>query len=74
MQSADTEEAIIRNCINILRPLDRREQKIDFENALKCAVALGERQFALEVLPGVIYDNVVSDVNEPKKRKGRFRK
>ena len=74
LQTADADETIIRNCINIIHPLDRREPKIDFEDALKCAVALGERQFALEVLPGVIYDNVVSDGNEPKKRKGRFRK
>ena len=72
MQSADADETIIRNCINILRPLDRRETKIDLEDALKCSVALGERQFVLEVLPGVIYDNAVSDGNEPKKRKTNY--
>ena len=73
MESADAEETIRRNCMTILHPLDRRETKIDFCDALKCAVALGERQFALEVLPGVMLECTVTTQNEPKRKKRWFR-
>ena len=73
MESTDAEETIRRNCMTILHPLDRRETKIDFCDALKCAVALGERQFALEVLPGVMLEYAALNQNEPKKKKRWFR-
>ena len=73
MESADAEETIRRNCMTILHPLDRRETKIDFCDALKCAFALGERQFALEVLPGVMLEYAALNQNEPKKKKRWFR-
>ena len=73
MESSDAEETIRRNCMTILHPLDRRETKIDFCDALKCAVALGERQFALEVLPGVMLECTVTTQNEPKRKKRWFR-
>ena len=73
MESSDAEETIRRNCMTILHPLDRRETKIDFCDALKCAVALGERQFALEVLPGVMLEYAALNQNEPKKKKRWFR-
>ena len=69
MESADAEETIRRNCISVLHPIDRREAKIDLGDALKCAVALGERQFALEVLPGVMLEYAALNQNEPKKKK-----
>ena len=73
MESADAEETIRRNCMTILHPLDRRETKIDLGDALKCTVALGERQFALEVLPGVMLEYAALNQNEPKKKKRWFR-
>ncbi len=73
MESSDAEETIRRNCMTILHPLDRRETKIDFCDALKCAVALGERLFALEVLPGVMLECTVTTQNEPKRKKRWFR-
>ena len=73
MESADAEETIRRNCMTILHPLDRRETKIDLGDALKCAVALGERQFALEVLPGVMLEYAITNQNEPKRKKRWFR-
>ena len=69
MESSDAEETIRRNCMTILHPRDRRETKIDFCDALKCAFALGERQFALEVLPGVMLEYAATHQNEPKKKK-----
>ena len=73
MESADAEETIRRNCMTILHPLDRRETKIDLGDALKCAVALGKRQFALEVLPGVMLEYAAAHQNEPKREKRWFR-
>lgn len=73
MESADAEQTIRRNCMTILHPLDRRETKIDLGDALKCAVALGERQFALEVLPGVMLEYAATHQNEPKRKKRWFR-
>ena len=73
MESADAEETIRRNCITILHPIDRRETRINFGDALKCAAALGERQFALEVLPGVILEYTAANQNEPKRKKRWFR-
>ena len=72
MESSDAEETIRRNCMTILHPIDRREPKIDLGGALKCAIALGERQFALEVLPGVMLEYAAAPQNEPKKKKRWF--
>lgn len=73
MESADVEETIRRNCMTILHPLDRRETKINLGDVLKCAVALGERIFALEVLPGVMFEYAAAHQNEPKRKKRWFR-
>lgn len=48
---SDYKEAIVRNCLALLSPPDRRERRVDFDEAVKCAVALGERRFVLEVMP-----------------------
>ena len=73
MESADAEETIRRNCMTILHPLDRREAKIDLGDALKCAISLGERQFALDVLPGIMLEYAAPNQNEPKRKKRWFR-
>lgn len=68
----DYKEQIIRNCLNIIHPADKRNC-IDYIDVVKCAVALGERQFVLEALPSAVSDLTVDrshiyKVNEPKKK------
>lgn len=60
----DYKEQIVRNCINIIRPADKKNC-LDYTDVVKCAVALGERQFVLEVLPSVASDLTI---DEPKKK------
>ena len=72
----DYKEHIIRNCINVICPPSRRGA-LDFDEVVKCAVALGKRQFALEVLPATVLDltldrSQVFNVEEPKKKKWRL--
>lgn len=64
---------IIRNCIHLIRPVGKRNC-LDYADVVKCAVALGERQFALEVLPSVVSDLTIDrshiyKINEPKKKR-----
>ena len=67
--SEDYEQRLIENCMYVLSPPDRNAKRIDFKDAVKCAVALGKRQFAMEVLPAVMLDLTVSEQKEkPKKR------
>ena len=49
-KARDYKEEIARRCVMTLQPPTARS-RFDFEEAAKCAVALGKRQFALEVLP-----------------------
>ena len=70
----DYKEHIIRNCINVIYPPSRRGA-LNFDDVVKCAVALGKRQFALEVLPSTVYDLALDrrdPTSEPKKRKWRW--
>lgn len=64
---ADYKEQIIRNCMNIIRPLNGKNC-LDYTEVVKCAVALGKRQFALEVLPSIVLEQAV-DNNEIKPKK-----
>ena len=64
---ADYKEQIIRNCMNIIRPLNGKNC-LDYTEVVKCAVVLGKRQFALEVLPSVVLEQAV-DNNETKPKK-----
>ena len=48
--SRDYKEEIARRCVMALQPPTARHG-FDFEEAAKCAIALGKRQFALEALP-----------------------
>ena len=51
LDSSDYKERIVKNCIALLSPPDRNEKRVDPDEAVKCAIALGERRFVLEVLP-----------------------
>ena len=77
IERADDYKAhIVRNCINVICPPSRRGA-LDFDEVVKCAVALGKRQFALEVLPATVLaltldrSHVFAEL-EPKKKKWRF--
>ena len=65
-------EALIRRCIRILHPITGAYH-IPNDEAVKCAIALGKRQFALEVLPGTMLDLAVSPHKEEKSRKRKWR-
>ena len=68
----DYKEKVIRNCMNIIRPVNKKNC-LDYTDVVKCAVALGERQFILDVLPSVVVDLTVDrsniyKTNEQKKK------
>ncbi|MBR3300664.1 MAG: hypothetical protein IKI68_04165, partial [Clostridia bacterium] len=65
----DYEKRLIENCIYVLSPPDRNAKRIDFKDAVKCAVALDKRQFAMEVLPAVMLDLTISKQKEKPKRR-----
>lgn len=76
-QASDYKEELVHKCLACLQPADSKK-RTDFEEVAKCAIALGKRQFALEVLPGVLYDltldrSHVYDVQNQKKKRW-FRK
>lgn len=76
-QSPDYKEELVRKCLACLQPPDSKK-RTDFEEAAKCTIALGKRQFALEVLPGALYRltidrSQVYDVQNSKKKRW-FRK
>ncbi len=78
IERADDYKAhIVRNCINVICPPSSRQNAIPFDDVVKCAVALGKRQFALEVLPATVLGLTLDrshafDELEPKKKKWRF--
>ena len=53
--SRDYKEEIARRCVMTLQPPTARN-RFDFEESAKCAIALGKRQFALEVLPASVLE------------------
>ncbi|MBR3995602.1 MAG: hypothetical protein IKI97_10025 [Clostridia bacterium] len=55
-RAGDYKAQIKRNCMNIIRPFDRKKSALDYAEVVKCAVALSKRQFALEVLPNTILE------------------
>ena len=55
---ANYKEQIIRNCLNIIHPISGKNH-IDYAEVVKCAVALGKRQFILEVLPKHVLDQTI---------------
>ena len=55
---SDYKEQIIRNCLNIIHPANGKNC-LDYFEVVKCAVALGKRQFALEVLSSVVLKQTI---------------
>lgn len=56
-QTGDYRKTVVSNCINLMTSHIKGAENIDLNEVLKCAVALGERQFALEVMPSVVLEN-----------------
>ena len=69
VDSPDYREILIRNCINVIRPIDRRDADkiIPLVMAVMCAEALGKRSFILEVLPATALELTI-DRREPEKQ------
>ncbi len=53
----------------VLQPIDHKDY-FDFEEAAKCAIALGKRKFAIDVLGTYLEPLIVAD--RPKKKKWRL--
>lgn len=71
----DYKMELIKRSVSVLQPPTARD-RFDFEEAVKCAVAMGKRNFVLEVLPASALP-LVLDKRTPeskKKRKGLFRR
>lgn len=58
-------EELARRFIHLLNPPGRRET-VNLDNAAMCIIALGKRDIALEVMPGVLL-NLAIDTREKKK-------
>ena len=56
-QTGDYRKTVVSNCINLMTSHIKGAEKFDLNEVLKCAVALGERQFALEVMPMTVLEN-----------------
>lgn len=56
-QTGDYRKTVVSNCINLMTSHIKGAENLDLNEVLKCAVALGERQFALEVMPGAVLEN-----------------
>ncbi len=68
LSAADYKEVIIKKCISLLSPPDRHKLRVDPEEAVKCAIALGERRFVLEVLPYAALSLTVGPAKLKKRR------
>ena len=44
-------------------------EKLDMDEVLKCAIALGEREFALKVLPSYVGEHALNTISEMSGRK-----
>ena len=60
-RSGDYRQTVIRNCMRLLVPNYKGAERLDLNDVLKCVVALGERQFALDVMPSVVLENCRRD-------------
>ena len=61
VDSQDYRQTLIQNCLNIISPTAgygrmRAQERIDWDDAVKCAEALGKRGFLLEVMPSAALD------------------
>ena len=60
-QTGDYRKTVVSNCINLMTSHNKGAENLDLNEVLKCAVALGERQFALEVMPMTVLENCRRD-------------
>ena len=67
------QETLIRRCRSILNPMDGKG-RIDSHDVVKYAVALGKRQFALEIYPATVVELAIylNEDEKYKKRKWRW--
>ena len=56
-QTGDYRKTVVSNCIKLMTSHIKGAEKFDLNEVLKCAVALGERQFALEFMPVTVLEN-----------------
>lgn len=56
-QTGDYRKSVVSNCLNLMTSHIKGAENLDLNEVLKCAVALGERQFALEVTPMTVLEN-----------------
>ena len=64
VDSPDYRQTLIQNCLNIISPTvgygrGLTRERIDWDDAVKCAEALGKRSFLLEVMPSAVLDMVI---------------
>ena len=74
VDSQDYRQKLIQNCKDIIYPTIRQKpgedpEQIPWVVAVKCAEALGKRDFILEVMPARALELVI-DRNEPEQKKG----
>ena len=76
LNSKDYKVDIVKNCVTAMQPPGAREG-FDFTQAAMCTIALGKRQFTLEVLPYALLELTLdrSDIYDKlTKKKGWFSK
>ena len=71
-KEGDYREELIRRYIRCMHPMTG-QNTVDFTEAAKCAIALGKRQFALEVLPGVLLELAENKKPEETRSKRKWR-
>jgi len=64
----DQRTAVITHCRSVMQPPGSKA-RFDYEEAVKCAIALGKRGFVLDVLPSVAIKLAVSQNETPKRRR-----
>ena len=74
VDSQDYRQKLIQNCKGIIYPTIRQKsgedpEQIPWDVAVKCAEALGKRDFILEVMPARALELAI-DRNEPEQKKG----
>ena len=64
----DQRTAVIMHCRGVMQPPGTKA-RFDYEEAVKCAIALGRRGFVLDVLPSVAIKLAASRNESPKRRR-----
>lgn len=73
--SRDYKTEIVKRCVAVMQPPSAKV-RFDFAEATKCAIALGKRQFAIEVLPHTLLEITLdrSHVYEQPEEKKKVRR